>query len=250
MCCFRDSKNYERFNLLTQSIIYLAVCKLVELKEEISIAKHSDKNENIKEIEFKKDDDKKSEKEEQDENDNKENKLINEKVDLKKETPEKKEEDDDGEDKEVWTIQEKENLLQFLSKVFLLNFPLYVACKHSGHLKLDELSQEEVSTLSAYCDLHDYEIPVYILRNVCLFCKHGGVHAMTLCFDKQSPDTLPVSVAHAIIGIVCNLKLWLNFRSIMQLFVPLRAKVLKYMCSLADKDFRLAGIKNMAGKNN
>lgn len=73
----------------------------------------------------------------------------------------------------------------------------------------------------------------------------GGVQAMTACFEHQS---LPLPVAHAIIALVCNLKLWLNFRSIMQLFIPLRSKVLRYMCNLADKDLRTQGIKTLAGE--
>jgi ubiquitin carboxyl-terminal hydrolase 34 len=161
---------------------------------------------------------------------------------------EAEEEEEEEEEEEVWSIQEKEKLLHFLSKVFLLNFPLYVAYKHSVQSKLEEISPQEAGNLNVFCDLHDPEIPVYLLRNVCLFCKSGGVHAMTFCFDRQSPETLPVSIAHAIIAIVCNLKLWLNFRSIMQLFVPLRSKVLRYMCNLSDKDLRMPGIKTMAGE--
>lgn len=69
---------------------------------------------------------------------------------------------------------------------------------------------------------------------------------MTACFEHQ---TLPLSVAHAMISVICNLKLWLNFRSIMQLFIPLRSKVLQYMCNMADKDLRTPGIKAMAGQD-
>lgn len=67
---------------------------------------------------------------------------------------------------------------------------------------------------------------------------------MTSCFEYQM---LPVAVAHAIIAVVCNLKLWLNFRSIMELFIPLRSRVLRYMCNMADKELRTQGIKTMAG---
>lgn len=76
--------------------------------------------------------------------------------------------------------------------------------------------------------------------------RSGGVEAMTACFEHQ---TLPLSVAHAMISVICNLKLWLNFRSIMQLFIPLRSKVLQYMCNMADKDLRTPGIKAMAGQD-
>ncbi|GLH07907.1 Ubiquitin carboxyl-terminal hydrolase puf [Gryllus bimaculatus] len=275
MCCFRDPKNYERFNLITQSIICLAVCQLKELRDDLAKAKAKAEKKNV--------DSNREDSEKRSYNDSsvietssvrgaiggksangaKEYRGSGEKRDKVSEersrggTKEKgdpmkedvDEDDDDGEeeeDEEEWSIQEKEKLLHFLSKVFLLNFPLYVAYKHTVQAKLEEISQQEASSLNVFCDLHDPEIPVYLLRNVCLFCKSGGVHAMTFCFERQNPDTLPVSLAHAMIAIVCNLKLWLNFRSIMQLFVPLRAKVLRYMCSLADKDLRLPGIKTMA----
>jgi ubiquitin carboxyl-terminal hydrolase 34 len=86
------------------------------------------------------------------------------------------------------------------------------------------------------------------LRNVTLFCKNGGIQLITSCFEDQTPQTLPISLAHALISVVCNVKLWLNIRSIMTLFVPLRSKVLRYMCNLQDKDLRMPGIKHMAGK--
>lgn len=71
---------------------------------------------------------------------------------------------------------------------------------------------------------------------------------MTQLFEQvECMQLLPVPLTHALIAIVCNLKLWLNFRSVVQLFVPLRAKVMRYMCSLSDKELRLPGIRTMAG---
>ncbi|XP_068081544.1 ubiquitin carboxyl-terminal hydrolase puf [Anabrus simplex] len=269
MCCFRDSKNYERFNLITQSIICLAVCQLKELREDLVKAKPPDKktvceNGDSKEDGSKQDetdslpvdttcegpDGSKSSAGESDQT--AEADCSKRDCECKdKEVKNKNDCDDEqvGEatgEEEEWSLQDKEKLLHFLSKVFLLNFPLYVAYKHTMQSKLEEITQQEAGSLNVFCDLHDPEIPVYLLRNVCLFCRSGGVHAMTFCFEHQSPDTLPVSLAHAMIAIVCNLKLWLNFRSIMQLFVPLRSKVLRYMCNLADKDLRSPGIKTMA----
>lgn len=99
-----------------------------------------------------------------------------------------------------------------------------------------------------FCEVNDVDISFYLVKNVTLFCKSSGIQLITRCFEGHTPDSLPVSMAHALISIVCNVKLWLNLRSIMQLFVPLRSKVLRYMCSLQDKDLRLPGIKHMAGK--
>lgn len=298
MCCFRDPKNFERFNLITQSILCLAVCQLKELREDLVKAKSLVKNEkelsnessgdsnkggdntsHVKDVGDSKSEELKAvvttdcsergksviEEDEKDRNafEKKEDQKecgsgdssksgvgkVNTDQSLKTDEDNRREkEDEEEEEEEVWSMQDKEKLLHFLSKVFLLNYPLYVAYKHSVQSKLEEISPQEAGNLNVFCDLHDPEIPVYLLRNVCLFCKSGGVHAMTFCFERQSPETLPVSIAHAIIAIVCNLKLWLNFRSIMQLFVPLRSKVLRYMCNLGDKDLRTPAIKTMAGE--
>lgn len=101
----------------------------------------------------------------------------------------------------VVEIQERDKLLILVSKIFLLNFPLYVAFKHTIQVKLDDLTQQEIQGLSVFCDLHDSEIPIYLLKNVTLFCKLGGLHAMTTCFTHLSLDDLPVSTAHAMISI-------------------------------------------------
>lgn len=64
------------------------------------------------------------------------------------------------------------------------------------------------------------------------------------CFDM--PDLL-VSTAHAITTVISNVKLWLNYRTIIKLFVPLRNKILQYMCKLEDQDLRSASTRTMAG---
>lgn len=134
--------------------------------------------------------------------------------------------------------------------MFLLNFPLYVVYKHSLQAKLEEVSTQEMNSITVFCDLHDTEIPLHLFRNVCVFCRAGGMLAMTQLFEQvEGMQLLPVSISHALIAIVCNLKLWLNFRSVVQLFVPLRAKVMRYMCSLSDKELRLPSIRTMAGRN-
>uniref|UniRef100_A0A2M4DP61 Putative ubiquitin carboxyl-terminal hydrolase 34 n=1 Tax=Anopheles darlingi TaxID=43151 RepID=A0A2M4DP61_ANODA len=130
-----------------------------------------------------------------------------------------------------------------VSKVFLLNFPLYVAYKHGVHTRLDEVSAQEVQTLSIFCDLHDSEIPAFLLRNVSLFCNYAGFDVMMQSFEQPG---LPVSTAHAITATASNIKLWINYRSIMQLFIPLRVKVLQYMCRLSDQDLRSPATKTMA----
>lgn len=161
MCCYRDPKNFERFSLVTQGIICLAVCQLKELRELSDSDSDTSKNES----------------------------------ETKTETEKTKSSED------LSKFQDCEKLFSLVSKIFLLNFPLYAAFKHSMQSKLEEITQQELQNLNSFCDLHDTEIPIYLLRNVSLFCKTGGVHAMTLCFQYLSPDVLPVSTAHAIIAI-------------------------------------------------
>lgn len=68
---------------------------------------------------------------------------------------------------------------------------------------------------------------------------------MSACFDME--NTLPVSLAHSMVAVICNLKLWLNYASVIQLFIPLRSRVMKYMCRLGDKELRTPAVRTMAG---
>lgn len=43
-------------------------------------------------------------------------------------------------EKDVWTLDEKEKLLQFITKVFLMNFPSYIAYKHIVHSSLEVIN--------------------------------------------------------------------------------------------------------------
>ncbi|XP_060650890.1 LOW QUALITY PROTEIN: ubiquitin carboxyl-terminal hydrolase puf-like [Drosophila nasuta] len=144
---------------------------------------------------------------------------------------------------EPWILPEVEKLLVLVSKVFLLNFPLYIAHKHGIHSRLDDLQAEEAHHLALICDLHDNDLPIYLLRNVSLFCNSGGFGAMSLCFEH--PD-LPVSTAHSMTATVSNVKLWLNYHCNTQLFVPLRSRILQYMCKLSDQNLRSAATRAMA----
>ncbi|EDV93130.1 ubiquitin carboxyl-terminal hydrolase puf [Drosophila grimshawi] len=144
---------------------------------------------------------------------------------------------------EPWILPEVEKLLVLVSKVFLLNFPLYIAHKHGMHSRLDDLQADEAHHLALICDLHDNDLPIYLLRNVSLFCNSGGFGAMSLCFEH--PD-LPVSTAHSMTATVSNVKLWLNYHCNTQLFVPLRSRILQYMCKLSDQNLRSAATRAMA----
>lgn len=254
MCCYRDVKNFERFYLVVQSILCLSVCQLKLLNDElIDSVEVSSSNE-----QFDKEKPSTSSVTIENTNENNDDKSDTPETDEKDlksaeysgiiEDPEKEQSNNDRESTEEWSMQQREKLMHIVSKIFLLNFPLYLASKHSTLSRLDDLSAQEISNLSSYCDLHDTEIPSYLLRNVSLFCKLGGVSTMASVFEYANPSTLPLSMAHALVAAVGNLKLWLNFRAVTQLFMPLRCKILKYMCSLEDKDLRVPAVKSMAGK--
>lgn len=92
MCCYREIKNFERFARLIQSI---ALCTLRQLQE---IQQNGE-----------------------------------EKSETAGEPSEgKKDEKEKPEPKAEWTQPNREKLFHLFSKVFLLNFPLYIALKHSG----------------------------------------------------------------------------------------------------------------------
>jgi ubiquitin carboxyl-terminal hydrolase 34 len=54
-----------------------------------------------------------------------------------KEKMQTNEEEDIDEEPEKWTTEEKEKLLTFVTKVFLMNFPSYMAYKHMVHASLE-----------------------------------------------------------------------------------------------------------------
>ena len=157
-----------------------------------------------------------------------------------------------GGGEELWQLEQVERMLHLVVKVFQPQFPPYLAYKHV--LPRPEPSGggggggsgEQPVPYSVYCDVHDPEVSEFILRNVCYFCESGGVQAATAAFAGQSPATLPLVLAHALLASVSNLKVWLNYRTIVQLLVPLRAAILKYMCKFSDGDLRSAASRSMS----
>lgn len=239
-------KNFDRFNFVIRSLIFLIVVKLKDIKTLIvNTAKITKNAENAKSGESS------SASESNDKiadlEPDSQKAASNNQNDEKKSKPEDGKEGqnkDDLKEDNLWTLPDIEKALIFISKVFLLNFPLYVAHKHGIHGRIDEITPQDLQALSMFCDIHDTEIPVYLYRNVTLFCTAGGFAAMLNCFELSS---LPVSTAHACTMAISNIKLWLNYRSIVQMFVPLRIKILQYMCKLNDQDMRSSATKSMAG---
>ena len=194
----RDVKNLERFSLVVQCITRIALIKLKQLPDY------------LKNLTEKKEEGAESKEEE------------------KKKKEEDKEPPDPGE--EEWSLEDTERLLTYMSRVFMLQFPLYLAAKQAGS-RLDDLSQAEATSLAVFLDVSGdvADIPLVLLRNVARFCRSGGLLAMTQAF-RQEPSHLPPSTAHGLVSILCNLKLWLNPRAIAQLFGPVRTAALQYMC--------------------
>lgn len=118
MCCYRDIKNFERFNLIVQGMIYLAVLQLKNIQTLVAALKPPNPTSN---------------------NNNNDSNSVND----TNETVEKKEEDSKTDKDSQWTLKELEQLLILISKAFLLNFPLYIAYKHGVHSRLDDISAQE-----------------------------------------------------------------------------------------------------------
>ena len=211
MCCYKDYKNFEKFNNVIQVILHRAI-KLVQSlpkqqwreKEKQDAEKKSDqsaddkvaekvpeetkgdesqKMEGVsepattedgkiqsgdekdsvekvvetdpKDDEMKSDGSQKSETEgsgsvEQGDPSKDEEKTA---IDAKEPIKEKSKEEEVDEEDCSWTLEDRDCLFMFVSKVFLMNFPLYIAYKHCIHSSLEELSQQEASALNNYCEL-------------------------------------------------------------------------------------------------
>lgn len=96
-----------------------------------------------------------------------------------------------------------------------------------------------------YCEPHDPEVPTPLIRAVSVFCHRGGFNYMSACFVKDY--RLSIGLAHAMVAVICNLKLWLNLQTVNDLFLPLRTQIMEYMCNLSDKELRTAAVRTMAG---
>ncbi|XP_072031378.1 LOW QUALITY PROTEIN: ubiquitin carboxyl-terminal hydrolase 34-like [Amphiura filiformis] len=174
-----------------------------------------------------------------------EKKTDDSKEDIKESSKEKeKVEDEEGGLR--WTTDEEEKLLHLVAKAFQLNFPLYAAHKQFYHGVTEEMSSQETEALGNYCDMNDLDVPMYLLRNVCFFCDSNGLAVMRQCFENCDPDKLPFALAHAMIAIVANLRLWLHLHAVMQYVAPLRSHVIRYLCKLSDKELRRTSARDMA----
>ncbi|KAK0163763.1 hypothetical protein PV328_002459 [Microctonus aethiopoides] len=227
MCCYRESKNFDRFVRLTQSVVLCTLQQLQAIQQ-----KDSESEEDVLAVEENNESGQSSQNEAESGTENR--KKETEKVSNEPTTT------TDYKSKHRWSQQDREKLFHLLSKIFLLNFPLYITMKHSGALNPLAPVKDE----GGYCEPHEPEVPAPLIRAVSVFCHQGGFNLMSSCFDMEEP--LPVGLAHSMVAVICNLKLWLNYSSVVQLFVPLRGRVMKYMCRLGDKELRTPAVRTMA----
>ncbi|KTG46700.1 hypothetical protein cypCar_00027517, partial [Cyprinus carpio] len=96
------------------------------------------------------------------------------------------------------------------------------------------------------CVFQDVEVPLHLLRYVCMFCGKHGLSLMKDCFEFGAPDTLPFPIAHAFITIVSNIRIWLHIPAVMQHIIPFRTYVIRYLCNLSDQELRQSAARNMA----
>ncbi|MGH0137144.1 UNVERIFIED_CONTAM: hypothetical protein FKN15_017490 [Acipenser sinensis] len=92
----------------------------------------------------------------------------------------------------------------------------------------------------------DVEVPLHLLRYVCLFCGKHGLSLMKDCFESGTPETLPFPIAHAFITVVSNIRIWLHIPAVMQHIIPFRTYVIRYLCKLSDQELRQSAARNMA----
>ena len=123
MCCFREVNNFEKFNNIVQVILNKAISYIQTLPKDCEDEQEDRQRRQSKENENRTEDGTNSENES---------------------TP----------SGEKWSLEEKDKLITFAGKVFLTNFPIYVAYKHTVHSSLDELSNQEAAALNNYCELN------------------------------------------------------------------------------------------------
>lgn len=153
MCIYKDSRNYDRFNHLMQGVLWTAL-ELIRSMETgtppalalfVQVPESEEKkptslreNKAVETVDT----------ETVRTKDLIENTEVDKEVNLQREatncsdSPEETSKTVDKTTVQVnkymdWTLEEREHLLQFVTKVFQLNFPHYTSYKHSVHSKLE-----------------------------------------------------------------------------------------------------------------
>jgi len=163
-CCFRDCKNFERYNWALQVLILVVV----------EILKHYHENSAHRNVE-----------------------VAGTATDMNDEgTSTSSGSAGEGanpvpmEDqaKPLWDVEDKEKLIPFVAKVFQCSFPTYVAFKQHAQMRAEEVSQQEIQSFGLFCELNEPDVSPYLYRNVTLFCKVSIIYHTV--FHQCSVDRL------------------------------------------------------------
>lgn len=160
MCCYRDIKNFERFNLVVQSLICLCVCQLKGIDVHLDAAavaaaaekaSASNNNNNAGTVTSNAGGDSATTPEtaevEQSKSECTSSSASDSAATSSTTPPTTTTTDGKSGDKE-WLLCELEKLFILVSKAFLLNFPLYIAYKHGVHSRLDDISTHEAQVIT------------------------------------------------------------------------------------------------------
>lgn len=96
------------------------------------------------------------------------------------------------------------------------------------------------------------QVSEYTLRNVCYLCEHGAPAAITAVFRSAGPGThtagLPPTLAHALVVVAVNLKMWMAGAAGSELMAPLRPAVIGYMCQLNEAELKSSAVRSLSGQ--
>ncbi|XP_039594276.1 ubiquitin carboxyl-terminal hydrolase 34 [Polypterus senegalus] len=248
LCCFKEYKHLEVFNHVVYALINLVIQQIQALRSQLcksfadnvesgwtDVSHQNDEPINV----------------ERDSNDDEVELDGKDTVENKPDSFKSCKKTDDTCDKNPdsftsWSTEEKEKLLLCVAKIFQIQFPLYTAYKHNTHPTIEDISAQESNILGSFCDMNDVEVPLHLLRYVCLFCGKHGLSLMKDCFESGTPETLPFPIAHAFITVVSNIRIWLHIPAVMQHIIPFRTYVIRYLCKLSDQELRQSAARNMA----
>ncbi|XP_033873774.3 ubiquitin carboxyl-terminal hydrolase 34 isoform X3 [Acipenser ruthenus] len=248
LCCFKEYKHLEVFNQVVYALINLVVTHVQALQDQLcksctnntdsdwaDVTQQSDEPVNVER-------DSNEEEGESEGQNTTESKPDSSKACGRTEDVSAKSPDAFS----AWNNEEKEKLLLCVAKIFQIQFPLYTAYKHNTHPTIEDISAQESNILGSFCDMNDVEVPLHLLRYVCLFCGKHGLSLMKDCFESGTPETLPFPIAHAFITVVSNIRIWLHIPAVMQHIIPFRTYVIRYLCKLSDQELRQSAARNMA----
>ncbi|MGH0141434.1 UNVERIFIED_CONTAM: hypothetical protein FKN15_009228 [Acipenser sinensis] len=231
LCCFKEYKHLEVFNQVVYALINLVVAQVQALQDQLYKSCTNDTDSDWADVTQQSDEPVNVERDSNEEEGESEGQNSTEsKPDSSKACGRTEDVSAKSPDAfSAWNTEEKEKLLLCVAKIFQIQFPLYTAYKHNTHPTIE-----------------DVEVPLHLLRYVCLFCGKHGLSLMKDCFESGTPETLPFPIAHAFITVVSNIRIWLHIPAVMQHIIPFRTYVIRYLCKLSDQELRQSAARNMA----